>query len=82
MWLGSGTAVAVAVAVAGSCSSDRPLAWEPTYAIGVALKRKKKRKKVSLVSSGLFSKEFMVCFKLRQTLGQGSDVHRTKINGK
>ena len=35
--------VAVAVAVAGSCSSDRPPAWEPLYAAGAALKRKKKK---------------------------------------
>ena len=36
MWLGSG--VAVAVAPIG------PLAWEPPYAVGVALKSKKKQK--------------------------------------
>ena len=33
--------MAVAVAVAGSCSSDS--AWEPPYAVGMALKRFKKK---------------------------------------
>ena len=43
MWLGSG--VAVAVAWASSYSRIRPLAWEPPYASGVALKDKKERRK-------------------------------------
>ena len=39
VWLRS--QVAVAVGQAGSCSSDQTLAWEPPYATGMALKRKK-----------------------------------------
>ena len=39
MWLGSDVAVAAAVAPV------RPLAWEPPYATGVALKKTKKKKK-------------------------------------
>ena len=45
--LGSGITVAVAVTVAGSYSSAliiRPLAWEPPYAMGAALKRQKTKK--------------------------------------
>ena len=30
--------------IAGSCSSDLPLAWEPPYAAGVALKNKQTKK--------------------------------------
>ena len=46
MWPGSGTAVAVAVAVAvakalAAAALIQPLAWEPPYVTGVALKRKK-----------------------------------------
>ena len=37
MRLGSGIAVAVAVAAA---APNRPLAWEPPYAVGAALKSK------------------------------------------
>jgi len=37
--------VAVAVAEALSCSLIQPLAWELLYATGVALKRKKEKKK-------------------------------------
>ena len=43
-WLRSGVVVAVAVAETSSCSSIRPLAWEPPYAVGVALKRQKNKK--------------------------------------
>ena len=45
--LGSLVAVAVAEAQAGNYSFDliRPLAWEPLYAVGVALKRPKKKKR-------------------------------------
>ena len=39
-WLRSN--VAVALTYVGSYSSIRPLAWEPPYAAGVALKDKKK----------------------------------------
>ena len=35
MWLGSGAAVAVA--------PTQPLAWEPPYAAGAALKKKKEK---------------------------------------
>ena len=41
MGLGSG----VAVAVAGSCNSDSTLAWEPPYAPGAAIRRKRKKEK-------------------------------------
>ena len=41
MWLGSG--VAVAVAVASAAALIQPLAWEPPYAAGAAVKRKKKK---------------------------------------
>ena len=41
MRLGSG----IAVAVASATALIRPLAWEPPYAAGVALKRKKGKKK-------------------------------------
>ena len=48
-WLGFHIAVAVAeavvVAVAGNCSLIRPLAWEPPYAMGVALKNNNNNKK-------------------------------------
>ena len=37
--------VAVAVVQAGSCSSIQPLAWEPPYAVGTALKSKKRKEK-------------------------------------
>ena len=40
MWLGSQVAVATATGPIG------PLAWEPPYAMGVALKRPKKIKEV------------------------------------
>ena len=40
--LGSGTAEALAQA--SSNSSNRPLAWEPPYAAGAALKKTKKKK--------------------------------------
>ena len=42
---GLGFQVAVAVAQASSYSSDWTLAWEPPYAMGVALKKKTKKKK-------------------------------------
>ena len=47
MWLGSRIAVAVAMAMAaaGSCSWMQPLAWELSYAAGVALKKRLKKKK-------------------------------------
>ena len=35
----------MAVAQAGGYSSHRPLAWEPPYAMGVALKSKNKKQK-------------------------------------
>ena len=41
MRLGSGIAVAVAVAAA---APNRPLAWEPPYAVGAALKSKQTNK--------------------------------------
>ena len=37
--------VAVAVAMAGSCSSDKPLAWEFPYATGHRCRSKKQKKK-------------------------------------
>ena len=40
--LGSG--VAVAVAVVQAVALIRPLAWEPPYAVGVALEKAKKNK--------------------------------------
>ena len=40
--------MAVAVVSAGNYSSDSPLAWEPPYDSGTALKRKKKEKKKEL----------------------------------
>ena len=43
MWLGSG--VAGAVAVAGSCSSNSTPSLGTPYALGVALKRQKTKKK-------------------------------------
>ena len=46
-WLKAG----IAVAVAGSCAQTQPLAWEPPYATGAALKGKKeKRKKTPNIS--------------------------------
>ena len=45
MRLGSGTAVVVSVAVAVAVASIGPLAWELPYAVGIALKRPKKKKK-------------------------------------
>ena len=44
MWLGSDVAVAVACAVAVAAALIRPLAWEPPYAMGVALEKRKKRR--------------------------------------
>ena len=45
MQLGSG--VAVAVPQASSIALMGPLTWEPLYAVGVALKRKKQKEKIS-----------------------------------
>ena len=39
MWLGSG--IAMAVCRPAATAPIRPLAWEPPYASGVALKKKK-----------------------------------------
>ena len=47
MRLGSGTAVVVSVAVAVAVASIGPLAWELPYAVGIALKRPKKKKKTN-----------------------------------
>ena len=44
MWLGSGIAVAMSKPAAVT-APIRPLAWEPPYVMGAALKRKKKKKK-------------------------------------
>ena len=41
-----GSGVAVAVVWAGSCSSDSVPGLELPYAVGVAIKRRKKKKKV------------------------------------
>ena len=40
-----GSHIAVALAQAGSYSSDSTLAWEPPYAVGVALEKAEKKKK-------------------------------------
>ena len=48
MWLGSGVAVTVAYRPAAT-ALIRPLAWEPPYATGAALKRQKTKKKNHLV---------------------------------
>ena len=44
MWLGSDVAAAVALLVAVALIG--PLAWEPPYGMGVALKKKKKKIRV------------------------------------
>jgi len=51
MWLGF--RVAAAVVQAGSCSSDLTLAWKLPYAMGVALKSKKKKKQSAKVAKEL-----------------------------
>ena len=44
--LGSGVAVALVLAGVGAATAPiRPLAWEPPYATGAALKRQKKKKR-------------------------------------
>ena len=57
LWLRSG--IAVAVVEAGSCSLIGPLAWEPPYAAGVALKWKEKKKKMNAqsVATGIGKKK-------------------------
>ena len=47
MWLRS----CIAVAVAGSCSSYLTLAWDLLYAMGTALKKEKKKKKIIIYVS-------------------------------
>ena len=46
-----GSRVAVAVVKAGATAPIRSLAWEPPYAAGAALKRKKQNKKPEPISS-------------------------------
>ena len=50
--VGRGTRVAVAGVYTSSCSSDSALAWEFPYAVGAALKSKKKKKKFQSVKTG------------------------------
>ena len=49
MWLGSGVAVAVVYRQAAAALIG-PLAWEAPYAVGVALKRRKTKKKKKMVN--------------------------------
>ena len=44
-------------------ASIRPLAWEPPYASGVALKRKKKERKKRLSDKWYFRKKLILCLK-------------------
>ena len=44
----------MAVAMAGAVVPIQPLAWEPAYAVGAALKSKKKKGKKEKKNSGLF----------------------------
>ena len=50
MWLGSGLAVAVVWVTATALI--RPLAWEPPYALGEALKRQKEKRDMQIKCSG------------------------------
>jgi len=51
MRLGSCVAVALVQPTAGVATAPiRPLAWESPYAVGVALEKKKKKKKLSYTS--------------------------------
>ena len=45
LWCGSQTQLGSHVAVAVATALIQPLAWEPPYAVGVALKRTKRQKK-------------------------------------
>ena len=76
MWLGSHIAVALAEAVATALI--RPLAWEPPYAAGVALKRQKtKKKKRKKRKKGVNLVKFPFCsVEMHKFLSRGVDNPR------
>ena len=52
MWLGSG--VALAVAYASAVAPIQPLAWEPPYSTGIAIKRKNKQETENQILNFIF----------------------------
>ena len=49
MWLGS--RIPVAMVRSASVAPIRPLAWEPPYAVGSALKKQKTKKKMEVIEA-------------------------------